>query len=63
MNAGAEKIISNNGDSHVALIDDARSGLEDIAAGRTHEANAALAAIQERQAAASSATKPVKNRG
>lgn len=83
--AGAEKIITKNGESYVALIDadrldyyhrlererihlllidDARRGLEDITAGRTHEADAALAAIQKRRtAAAASATKPVKKRG
>ncbi len=82
--AGAEKIITKNGESYVALIDadrldyyhrlererihlllidDARRGLEDITAGRTHEADAALAAIQKRRAASASATKPVEKRG
>jgi prevent-host-death family protein len=82
--AGAEKIITKNGESYVALIDaerldyyhrlererihlllidDARRGLEDITAERTHEADAALAAIQKRRTAAASATKPVKKRG
>ena len=62
--AGAEKIITKNGESYVALIDaerldyyhrlererihlllidDARRGLADIAAGRTYEADAAIA--------------------
>ncbi len=71
--AGAEKIITKNGESYVALIDaarldyyhrlererihlllieDARRGLADIAAGRTFEADRALAAIQKRRAAA-----------
>lgn len=71
--AGAEKIITKNGESYVALvdaerldyyhslererihlllIDDARRGLEDIAAGRTQEADAALAALQQRRAGA-----------
>lgn len=82
--AGAEKIITKNGESYVALIDadrldyyhrlererihlllidDARRGLEDIAAGRTHEADAALVAIQKRRTTAVSATKPAKKRG
>jgi prevent-host-death family protein len=82
--AGAEKIITKNGESYVALIDadrldyyhslererihlllidDARRGLDDITAGRTHEADAALAAIQKRRTAAASATRPVKKRG
>jgi prevent-host-death family protein len=68
--AGAEKIITKNGESYVALIDsdrldyyhrlererihlllieDARRGLEDIAAGRTHEADAAIALVQQRR--------------
>ena len=69
--AGAEKIITKNGESYVALIDadrldyyhrlerehihlllidDARRGLEDIAAGRTHDADAAIALLQKRRA-------------
>ena len=64
--AGAEKIITKNGESYVALIDsdrldyyhrlererihlllidDARRGLEDVVAGRTQEADAAIAAL------------------
>ena len=71
--AGAEKIITKNGESYVALIDagrldyyhqlererihllvaeDAARGLDDIAAGRTHEADAAIAQLQQRRAAA-----------
>jgi len=71
--AGAEKIITKNGESYVALIDadrldyyhrlererihlllidDARRGLEDIAAGRTHEADDAIAKLQQRRKAA-----------
>lgn len=82
--AGAEKIITKNGESYVALIDadrldyyhrlererihlllldDARRGLEDIVAGRTHDADQALATIQKRRAPAQPATKPVKSRG
>ncbi len=66
--AGAEKIITKNGESYVALIDarqldyyhqlerehvhlllidDARRGLDDIAAGRTFEADAALESLQQ----------------
>lgn len=82
--AGAEKIITKNGESYVALIDadrldyyhrlererihlllidDARRGLDDIKAGRTHEADTALAAIQKRRTTAAYATKAVKKRG
>jgi len=71
--AGAEKIITKNGESYVALIDadrldyyhrlererihlllldDARRGLEDVAAGRTREADAAIAQLQKRRARA-----------
>ena len=73
--AGAEKIITKNGESYVALInadrldyyhrlereqihllllDDARRGLEDIAAGRTFEADAALAKRQQHRSSAES---------
>ena len=69
--AGAEKIITKNGESYVALIDcdrldyyhrlererihlllidDARRGLEDIATGRTYEADSAIAQLQNRRA-------------
>ena len=69
--AGAEKIITKNGESYVALIDadrldyyhrlererihlllidDARRGLEDIAAGRTRDADAGIAQLQKRRA-------------
>ena len=79
--AGAEKIITKNGESYVALIDadrldyyhqlerehihmllidDARRGLADIAAGRTQDADAALAKLQRRRALTSS--KPAKSR-
>lgn len=65
--AGAEKVITKNGESYVALIDaerldyyhrlererihllvidDARRGLEDIAAGRAEDADAAIARRQ-----------------
>jgi prevent-host-death family protein len=69
--AGAEKVITKNGESYVALIDaerldyyhrlererihlllidDARRGLEDIAAGRTQDADAGIARLQQRRA-------------
>jgi prevent-host-death family protein len=69
--AGAEKVITKNGESYVALIDadrldyyhrlererihlllidDARRGLADIAAGRTQDADAGIAALQTRRA-------------
>ncbi|MDA7418503.1 type II toxin-antitoxin system Phd/YefM family antitoxin [Xenophilus arseniciresistens] len=79
--AGAEKIITKNGESYVALIDatrldyyhqlererihlllidDARRGLADIAAGRTVQADRALADLQQRRAA--SAPRPARTR-
>ena len=78
--AGAEKIITKNGESYVALIDaerldyyhrlererihlllidDARRGLADIATGRTHDADAAIAGLQARRASA----QPVGSKG
>lgn len=71
--AGAEKIITKNGESYVALIgaerldyyhclererihllliDDVRRGLADIAADRTQDADAAIAALQAQRAGA-----------
>lgn len=65
--AGAEKIITKNGESYVAiidsqrldyyhqlererihllLIDDVKRGLEDIAEGKTHDGDAAIAKLQ-----------------
>jgi len=82
--AGAEKIITKNGESYVALIDadrldyyhrlererihlllidDARSGLDEIIAGRTHEADSAVAALQKRRAATASTAKAAKKSG
>lgn len=86
--AGAEKIITKNGESYVALIDaarldyyhrlererihlllidDAKRGLADIAAGRTFEADAAIDQLQRRRAAGAAKTasiaKPAKKRG
>jgi antitoxin (DNA-binding transcriptional repressor) of toxin-antitoxin stability system len=80
--AGAEKIITKNGESYVALIDadrldyyhrlererihlllidDAKRGLADIAAGRSFEADTALAQMQQRR---KTTTKPLaKKRG
>jgi len=67
--AGAEKIITKNGESYVALIDAARldyyhqlererihlllideasNGLDDVAAGRTKDARATIAALKKR---------------
>lgn len=67
--AGAEKIITKNGESYVALIDAARldyyhqlererihlllidevsRGLDDVAAGRTKDARATIAALKKR---------------
>jgi prevent-host-death family protein len=78
--AGAEKIITKNGESYVALIDadrldyyhrlererihlllidDARRGLADIAAGRTQDADAAIAGLQARRAGA----RPARSKG
>lgn len=68
--AGAEKIITKNGESYVALIDsdrldyyhqlererihlmlinEASTGLDDIAAGRTSDARSAVQAIKQRR--------------
>ena len=79
--AGAEKIITKNGASYVALIDadrldyyhrlererihlllidDAKRGLADITAGRTYEADAAIAQLQQRRSGA--ATKGARRR-
>jgi prevent-host-death family protein len=81
VNAGAEKIITKDGESYVALIDaqrldyyhrleherihlllidDARRGLEDIVAGRTQDADSAIARLQ---AAKSKANKEPPKRG
>jgi prevent-host-death family protein len=84
--AGAEKIITKNGESYVALIDaerldyyhrlerehihlllidDARQGLADVLAGRTKDADTALAGLQaarKAKAAITSKAKP-KHRG
>lgn len=53
---------------HLLLIDDARRGLADIAAGRTYEADGTLKRLQQRRAAAGSAKsstagKPARKRG
>ncbi len=81
---GAEKIITKNGESYVALIDsdrldyyhrlererihlllldDARRGLEDVVAGRTQEADAAIAALQKRRATARKSPARAAKRG
>lgn len=75
--AGAEKIITKNGESYVALIDaerldyyhrlererihlllidDARRGLADVAAGRTQEADAGIAVLQAQRAGEATAS-------
>lgn len=89
--AGAEKIITKNGESYVALIDadrldyyhrlererihlllieDAQRGLADITAGRTQEADAAIAQLQQRRSGvpakgvrSHAATRVAKKRG
>jgi prevent-host-death family protein len=53
---------------HLLLIDDARRGLADIAAGRTFEADGAIEGLQKRRAASGSAKsstagKPTRKRG
>jgi len=83
---GAEKIITKNGESYVALIDadrldyyhrlererihlllidDARRGLADVLAGRTQEADAAIAGLQKARAkqAVKTVKVPIKPRG
>ncbi len=76
---GAEKIITKNGESYVALIaadrldcyhrlererihllliDDAKRGLADIAAGRTFGADRAIGQLQRRRAAAAKTSSP-----
>ncbi len=79
--AGAEKIITKNGESYVALIaadrldyyhrlererihllliDDAKRGLADIAAGHTFEADVAVSQLQRRRKAAATGSSPAK---
>ncbi|MCO5119479.1 MAG: type II toxin-antitoxin system Phd/YefM family antitoxin [Burkholderiaceae bacterium] len=81
--AGAEKIITKNGESYVALIDaqrldyyhrlererihlllidDARRGLDDVLAGRTQDADAAVAGLQTARSNKASAGSKAKNR-
>jgi len=80
--AGAEKIITKNGESYVALIDadrldyyhrldrerihlllidDAKRGLADIAAGRSFEADREIGQLQKRRAAAAKASSPANS--
>ena len=47
---------------HLLLIDDARRGLADIAAGRTRDADATIAKLQQRRVAARAAPKGSKKR-
>ncbi|MBH2015702.1 MAG: type II toxin-antitoxin system Phd/YefM family antitoxin [Burkholderiales bacterium] len=79
--AGAEKIITKNGESYVALIDadrldyyhrlererihlllidDARRGLADVLAGRTQDADTALAGLQAVRTAKTTTTGKAK---
>ncbi len=79
--AGAEKIITKNGESYVALIDaerldyyhrlererihlllidDARRGLADVLAGRTQDADTALAGLQAARSAKAASTGKAK---
>jgi prevent-host-death family protein len=81
--AGAEKIITKNGESYVALIDadrldyyhrlererihlllidDARRGLADVLAGRTQDADTALAGLQAARAAKATTTGIAKSK-
>ena len=49
--AGAEKVITKNGEGYVALIDEADKGLDDVAAGRVKNARSALQTIKRRRVA------------
>lgn len=49
--AGAEKIVTKNGESFIALIDEAAKGLEDVAAGRVKDARRVIRSIQRRRSA------------
>lgn len=58
--------ITKNGESYVALIDDARRGIADIEAVRTYGADAAIAQLQQRRAKVSKSAvtgKTAKKRG
>ena len=46
--------------SHPLLIDDARRGLADIAAGRSVDADGAIAQLQQRRAALGEGLRPAK---
>jgi hypothetical protein len=50
--AGAEWDTAGDGEGNVSLIDDARRGFEDIAAGRTFAADGAFDQLQQRRAVA-----------
>ena len=50
--AGAEKIITKNGESYVAIIDDASKGLDDVIAGKANDAQDTLNAMKRRTAKA-----------
>jgi len=49
--AGAEKIITKNGESYVAIIDDASKGLDDVIAGKANDAQDTLNAMKRRRTA------------
>lgn len=49
--AGAETISTKNGESFIALIDEASKGLDDVAAGRVKEARRAIQSIKRRRSA------------
>lgn len=47
--AGAEKILTKNGESYVALIDEAGKGLDDISADRVQDAGETIQRLQARR--------------
>lgn len=49
--AGAEKIITKNGESYIALIDAAAKGLDDVAAGRVRDARSTIQSLKRRRGA------------
>lgn len=49
--AGAEKFATKNGESFIALIDEASKGLDDLAAGRVKDARRAIQSIKQRRSA------------
>lgn len=49
--AGAEKVVTKNGEGFIALIDEASKGLDDVAAGRVKAARSAIQSIKQRRSA------------